>query len=215
MREHLSQDRNTMENFIRVYSKAFSEELCDALVADWDNFPRPLESEPSFFSLNNISHRNNAMVQLAEVYESDTAESQALKIKYYRSVEKTVSEARDTYLEDLGQIEMSPLLPVGFQVQKYEASKSGGYYMFHYERHGHSPDKESLKRQLVWMIYLNDVPEGEGETEFLYQGLRVQPKKGDLVLWPSAFTHTHRGNPVYTTDKYIVTGWLNWVDNNH
>jgi hypothetical protein len=106
---------------------------------------------------------------------------------------------------------MYPLNAVGFQVQKYKASKSGGYHVFHYERHGASPEKEAVKRQLVWMIYLNDVPEGEGETEFLNQGFRYSPRKGDLVIFPAFFTHIHRGNPVYTTDKYIATGWLLWA----
>lgn len=199
-----------MENFIRVYPQALSSKECDALVADWGNFPQPLEDEPAFFSSSDITKRNDSMVQLDAVYEADTKESQALKIKYYQTIAKAVSEARDEYLNDLGQLEMTPLELTGFQVQKYEASKSGGYYVFHYERHGYSSHKDSIRRQLVWMVYLNDVPQGEGETEFLYQGLRVQPKKGDLVIWPSAFTHTHRGNPVYTTDKYIVTGWMLW-----
>ena len=30
---------------------------------------------------------------------------------------------------------------------------------------------------MAWMVYLNDVEEG-GETEFLYQKLKVKPKKG-------------------------------------
>ena len=37
--------------------------------------------------------------------------------------------------------------------------------------------------------------------------LRVKPKQGTLVIWPAAFTHTHRGNPPLSNDKYIVTGW--------
>ena len=202
-----------MENFIRIYPKALSEEACDTLVNDWGNFPRPLDTESAFFSLSDVTQRNNSMVQLEAVYEADTVESQALKLKYYRAIAEVVSAARDKYLNDLGQSEMLPLEIKGFQIQKYEASKSGGYYVFHYERHGYSEDKSSIRRQLVWMLYLNDVPEGEGETEFLYQGLRIQPKKGDLVLWPASFTHTHRGNPVYTTDKYIVTGWMLWHKN--
>lgn len=210
MQEPLLQLSSLMENFIRVYPKALSEVECDSLVADWDNFPRPLENEDSRFNMSAITHRNDSLIRLDAVYESDTLESQALKIKYFKTIEKVLVKERDNYLNDLGQDNMFPLNAVGFQVQKYKASKGGGYHVFHYERHGSSPDKEAVKRQLVWMIYLNDVPEGEGETEFLYQGLRVQPKKGDLVLWPSAFTHTHRGNPVYTTDKYIVTGWFNW-----
>ena len=59
------------------------------------------------------------------------------------------------------------------------------------------------------MIYLNDVEEG-GETEFLYQSIRVAPKAGTLLIWPAGFTHTHRGNPPLSGDKYIATGWVQY-----
>ena len=65
----------------------------------------------------------------------------------------------------------------------------------------------SSHRVLAWMIYLNDLPEGEGETEFLHQSVRLRPRKGDVVIFPAGFTHTHRGNPPLTTNKYIATGW--------
>ena len=38
-------------------------------------------------------------------------------------------------------------------------------------------------RCLVWTIYLNDIPEGEGETEFLEYGIKVQPKKAWYVFF--------------------------------
>lgn len=196
-----------MENFIRVIPKALSEVDCDSLIADWDNFPRPLKEKPS----NSITHRNDSMVTLDQLIEADTPESKQLKVGWYTKIRKVIEEGRIEYLKDLGQHKLEPLKSVGYQLQKSTASKGGGYHVFHYERHGYTPQPDNaVLRQLVWMIYLNDIPEGEGETEFLYQGLRVQPKKGDLVIWPAAFTHTHRGNPVYTTDKYIVTGWFNW-----
>ena len=62
-------------------------------------------------------------------------------------------------------------------------------------------------RALVWMLYLNDVEQG-GTTEFLYQGVTIKPKAGTFVLWPAGVTHRHRGNPPYSNDKYILTGWL-------
>jgi hypothetical protein len=58
------------------------------------------------------------------------------------------------------------------------------------------------------MIYLNDMPEGEAETEFYYQKLRITPKAGTVVLWPAAYTHVHRGNIVFSQNKYVVTGWF-------
>jgi hypothetical protein len=56
------------------------------------------------------------------------------------------------------------------------------------------------------MLYLNDVEDG-GETEFLYQRMRVKPKQGTLLIWPAGFTHTHRGNPPLSNNKYVITGW--------
>ena len=80
-----------------------------------------------------------------------------------------------------------------------------GFHKFHCERNG---DRSAVDRHLVFMTYLNDVPRG-GETEFLYQGVKVKPKKGLTLLWPADWTHTHRGLPA-PTDKYIITGWLNF-----
>ena len=78
----------------------------------------------------------------------------------------------------------------------------GGYHIWHFE----SMNREVSSRFLTWILYLNDVHEG-GETEFLYQSMRVKPEQGTLVIWPAAFTHTHRGNPPLSNEKYIVTGW--------
>ena len=56
------------------------------------------------------------------------------------------------------------------------------------------------------MTYLNDVTDG-GETEFMYQKLKIKPKKGLTLIWPADWTHTHRGIPSMTQVKYIATGW--------
>ena len=56
----------------------------------------------------------------------------------------------------------------------------------------------------------NDVTEG-GETEFLYQKCRFKPEKNTLLVWPSQFTHVHRGNPPLSNDKYIITGWVEYL----
>jgi hypothetical protein len=80
----------------------------------------------------------------------------------------------------------------------------GGFHIWHCE---HGSNRNDSYRTLTWTLYLNDIPDGEGETEFLEYGVKVQPKKGLLCLFPAAWTHIHRGNPVYTTTKYIATGW--------
>jgi hypothetical protein len=61
------------------------------------------------------------------------------------------------------------------------------------------------------MFYLNDMPAGEGETEFIYQAIKVPPTQGSLLIWPASFSHVHRGLTVYSKPKYIVTGWFHVV----
>jgi hypothetical protein len=79
-----------------------------------------------------------------------------------------------------------------------------GYHIWHAEQ---GPDADA-GRCLVFSSYLNDIEEA-GETEFLYQKLRVAPKENTMVIWPAAFTHTHRGNVVHgNKSKYIITGWF-------
>jgi len=86
-------------------------------------------------------------------------------------------------------------------MQKTEIGQ--GYHVWHYE----SSTRGNCTRLLSWILYLNDVEEG-GETEFLHLHRRVKPKAGTFVLFPAAFTHTHRGNPPLSNTKYIATGWV-------
>ena len=98
-----------------------------------------------------------------------------------------------TYLGNFSYVSSLCLL------QKTEPTQ--GYHLFHAE----NVNWNLSSRTMAWMVYLNDVEEG-GETEFLYQKLKVKPKKGTVLIWPGGYTHLHRGNPPMS-DKYIATGW--------
>ena len=69
------------------------------------------------------------------------------------------------------------------------------------------PDNEMVStRMMVAMLYCNDVEEG-GETEFYHQKLKIKPKKGTLVMWPTYFTHIHKGHAPISNSKYILNNW--------
>jgi hypothetical protein len=59
------------------------------------------------------------------------------------------------------------------------------------------------------MTFLNNVP--EGGTHFKYQNLTVPAEKGLTLMWPTDFTHTHKGQITKKHEKYILTGWLGYV----
>jgi|TARA_B100001059_G_C17562913_1_gene441053 hypothetical protein len=94
----------------------------------------------------------------------------------------------------------------GTNIQYYPPG--GAYHSWHFERQTDTWPYST--RALVFMTYLNDVTD-QGETEWYYQKVKIQPRKGLSVIWPTDFTHTHRGIPSQTQEKYIVTGWWNFV----
>ena len=105
------------------------------------------------------------------------------------------------YIDKYSQLQSCRLFSTDLKLQKTEPE--GGYHVWHYE----SSDYSHCNRELVWILYLNDMPENEGETEFLHQRRRIRPTQGTITIWPAAMTHVHRGLTVYSQDKYILTGW--------
>lgn len=94
----------------------------------------------------------------------------------------------------------------GSAAKMQQTSPGQGYHVWHGEQ-GAGMDSA---RVLVYMLYLNTLETEEGgETEFLYQRLRLRPEENTMIIWPAAFTHTHRGNVVLgDKTKYIITGWF-------
>ncbi|MCZ8114529.1 2OG-Fe(II) oxygenase [Silanimonas sp.] len=122
--------------------------------------------------------------------------------------------ARRLGAEDLAAMDDNSLLglvqqllrPGSINLQRYTAGE-GGYPYWHCELYPRDANSETLHRTLLWTIYLNDAFD-EGETEFLYQRRKVVPKTGSVLIAPTAFTHTHRGNRPVGGDKYIATSWI-------
>lgn len=102
------------------------------------------------------------------------------------------------YLNELSSFSFAD----NMNIQHYKIG--GGFKNWHSERTG-CFDK-SIKRVLVFMTYLNDVE--DGGTEFLYQNKTIKAEKGKTLIWPSDWTHTHRGQISNTKEKMIITGWF-------
>jgi len=90
-----------------------------------------------------------------------------------------------------------------FNIQYYPPG--GGYKEWHCER----GSKDLIGRVLVFMTYLNDVP--DGGTKFFYQGITTPAKKGLTLIWPAEWTHTHCGEITEKYEKYITTGWFDFI----
>jgi len=88
-----------------------------------------------------------------------------------------------------------------FNIGKYIAGEH--FQKIHTER----ASLGTLHRLLAFMTYLNDVEDG-GSTYFSHYDLEIKPQKGLTIIWPSEWTHAHKGNIVNTGSKYIITGHM-------
>ena len=114
----------------------------------------------------------------------------------FHSIGRAILEFRETYPYFKG-----PFKDMGYGIQRYNP---GEHYHWHIDGGSH----EFSQRQLVALWYLNDVPGPGGETEFLFQDLRIKPEQGKLVLFPPFWTHEHRAVTLQRGVKYIATTWV-------
>ncbi len=97
----------------------------------------------------------------------------------------------------------------GYNVQMYHPG--GGFKGWHSEQGGwddYGMNVSGTNRMLVWMVYLNNVP--DGGTMFMEQDSIIEAKEGRVVIWPAFWTHTHKSQISNTQKKYIATGWYTY-----
>jgi hypothetical protein len=185
-----------IDNFIGVFKNAYSKEYCESVIKNYEHMIESGYGQTRFDSENAPrTYKDDTQIFAEEVefvpLRKNTREfNDIFWTRYFPIYEQEYSGLKDSGRH----------ANYSFKIQKTKIG--GGYHVWHYE----SGNKDRCNKLLTWMLYLNDVNEG-GETEFLYQHMRVKPEQGTLVIWPAAFTHTHRGNPPLSNEKYIVTGW--------
>lgn len=186
------------KDFIGIYENSLSKEKCDFIIQE---FKKHESLNPSCIDNGNKKQPNNEMGRLDFSLVANRVLSDVCII-----INQTLDNCLNVYVEEFFSLKEVRARSEHIKIQR--TPPKGGYHVWHCE----AQDRNSMSRVLTWIIYLNDIPDGQGETEFLWQGIRVKPKAGTCVIWPAQFTHPHRGNPVYSCDKYIATGWYTYID---
>ena len=218
-------------DFIEIYPEALSKEACALLIKHFEDSRAAVPGRVGGGVLPEL--KNSRDIQITgkpEWREAENALNAAMfkgLMQYLRKYPHTLiaplmlqvpdekpGEMRRLGANDftimpdtqLGDIARAMLRPGAINLQRYTANE-GGYPYWHCELYPKDAVCDTLHRTVLWTIYLNDSFE-EGETEFLYQHKKIKPKTGSLLIAPTAFTHTHRGNKPINGDKYIATSWV-------
>jgi prolyl 4-hydroxylase len=186
------------ESFIGEFSMT-NKDICDDLI---------------YFFKNNVERHRKGIVSKKGVDQIDEEHKTSIDLEF--PITSSMENVAKRYLNQLkictdayinkfkycneystfGIVE-----PINIQ---YYPPYIGNFKKWHTERHHKNCD-----RHLVFMTYLNNVNTG-GETEFYHQKISIKPIKGKTLIWPADWTHTHRGNSS-PEEKYIITGWLNYI----
>jgi len=127
--------------------------------------------------------------------------------KLYKEYSTELQVVLDSYIKKYPSCNFyAPFTSTPANIQYY--APGGGFKVWHTERASKALPNSS--RHLVFMTYLNDVTDGGG-TEFLNQNIAIEARKGKTLIWPVDWTHTHRGIISPTQEKYIITGWFNFI----
>lgn len=188
-----------IENFIFQKRNALSNEQCKVIIEDGLNLLQTgiddcfkFEGDAQFE--DGKLGRNDTQLFIPTVLH-----------QHFELIQNVIFDGLHEYGNEIASVKDCRLVSPVFKWQKTPVS--GGYSVWHCEQGGGG----QANRALAWMIYLNDITDG-GETEFCYQGLKCKAETGKLVIWPAGITHPHRGNPPYSGEKYIVTGWFEHPD---
>lgn len=174
-----------------------SRDLRIAGLPDWDDAERRIQQAVFGALLAYLRRYPQALISPLMLQRQDEAG---------QTVRLAAEDFSDMDDAGLARLAGTCLRPGPVNLQWY-ADGEGGYPYWHCELYPRDAAAETLHRHLLWTLYLNDGFD-EGETEFLFQQRRIVPRTGSVLIAPTAFTHTHRGNRPCGADKFIATSWI-------
>ena len=169
--------------------------ICDDLVNLFESIPNKSRTEakdnrPRFTQFNFSSKSN-----LNEELHTIICRYLVKAVEHYRTKIKSFSEwaPENLYFEHI-------------RIKRY-ISEDKDEFDTHVDV-GHSINEG---RYLSFMWYLNDVNDG-GATEFADLDFKVQPKKGDLLMFPPIWMFPHKGHLLNSGKKYLLSSYLHYPE---
>jgi hypothetical protein len=186
-----------IEKHVGIFERAIPDDLCDKFIEFYNN-AEASGTTRTRQQLNDSGkqHKDDSAtaIELAMVLHIDSYE-------FVRTFFDIFWTCYAEYSKEYWPLLEAPSHSV-YTLKLQKTLPKQGYHVWHAE----NLDRDSSSRITAFMLYLNDVDEG-GETEFLFESLRVKPTKGTLLIWPASYTHVHRGNPPLSGVKYVATAW--------
>ena len=181
-------------DYIGIYDKALSKKECEILIKQFEKSDKIVRG-------NTVPNPEDTGLTKECSELSCQFEDKSIISNIVRPV---LISCLNQYLKKYDSLDISSRWKwdYHYNFQKYDGEEEG-YFAWHCEQCSTYPG-----RILAWMFYLNDAKCG---TEFWnYSPVRARIGRG--VIWPSNWTHVHRGVTPNKGLKYIITGWVSYTE---
>lgn len=179
-------------SFIFEKRQALPEFLCRDMIQRFEAH----QDEQYAGRIGQTAYQDSSIKKSTDLVVSGKEHWKDVDNNLFRSLGLALKEFREVYPYFKG-----PFKDMGYAIQRTNPNE-------HYHWHIDGGSHEFSHRQLVALWYLNDVEGPGGETEFLFQDVRIKPESGKLLLFPPFWTHEHRGITLEKGVKYIATTWV-------
>lgn len=179
-------------SFIFEKRQALSKEFCDDAIARFESH----KEDQYQGRIGQQADQDTSIKRSTDLVVSGKPHWHDVDRVLFKSLGMAIREFRNQFPYFNG-----PFKDMGYGLQR---TNPGEFYHWHIDGGSH----DFSHRQLVAIWYLNDVHGPGGETEFLFQDIKIKPEAGKLVLFPPFWTHEHRGVTLESGVKYIATTWV-------
>ncbi len=179
-------------SFIFEQHDALNISFCDEIIQRFENaYEEQYEGR-----IGQLADKDTSIKKSTDLVVSGKKHWEDVDRALFRSLGIAIKEFREAFPYFKG-----PFKDMGYGIQR---TNPGEHYHWHIDGGSH----DFSHRQLVAIWYLNDVQGPGGETEFLFQDIKIKPTVGKLILFPPFWTHEHRGVTLEQGVKYIATTWV-------
>ena len=182
-----------LTDYVKVFEDVLTSDQCDLAIKYFDDNEEELATNGMVSSSNGEPRIDKSIKSVMQMPMCGNSELDAI-------FEESCSNILNYYVNSINFYPYSAFNDTGYDMKKYY--KDDNFYKWHID----ACKPEHLNRILAIVWYLNDVEEG-GETEFK-NGIKVSPKRGKALVFPTNFCFPHQANVPITTAKYSVDTFI-------
>jgi predicted 2-oxoglutarate/Fe(II)-dependent dioxygenase YbiX len=182
-----------LRSYILEIPNVVSDELCESILNEYGKDAQWFETTVG----PGVVNRSVRNVDCIGISRPDTILNNPLVRKTIdNELFSSINQAKEKY------VSLYPHLAVesdsGYDLLRYD---EGMFYVQHVDSFKAQP------RSISCSLSLNDDYEG-GLFSFFDREIRIKPKKGSALLFPSSFQYPHEIEPVTKGTRYSVITWL-------